>query len=155
MLLISMGSYDIKNDKICTYTNNFFLILIFLLIFNMVLPSEIESYLPRLFDISFMWDDWYEALNNDKTNDLYSCYLSFYILNSFEFLCIIYLLLIGSLVCVNMNKFFKNIKNFNYRPFLELFDFFKDSLKTVFMRSQTLVDQTLSQASTRSFSKKK
>lgn len=87
-------------------------------------------------------------------NDLFGLYLSYYYINSFEFLIVGLLLLIASLVSVNLNKFNRNIKSNNYYDLLTLFDFFDDFVKFLFLRKQNLVDQTISSTSTRMFKKK-
>jgi len=103
---------------------------------------------------SYLWEDYYEALNNQNNNDLYGIFLSFYILNSIEFLLIAGVLLIGSLICVQLNKFIKTNKTLNYISFFEIYDFFKDFSKSLFLRKQNLTDQGSAKSSTRSFSKK-
>lgn len=87
-------------------------------------------------------------------NDLFGLYISYYSINSFEFIIIGLLLLIASVVCVNLNKFNRNIKANNYYDLITLFDFFEDFVKFVFMRKQNLVDQSISSTSTRAFKKK-
>jgi hypothetical protein len=80
--------------------------------------------------------------------------LSYYLFNSFEFLIIGFLLLIGSIICVNLNRFLKSSKTYNYPNLFSIFDIFKDSIKMLFMRKQTLVNQEREPASTRVFKKK-
>lgn len=103
---------------------------------------------------SYLWDDFYESLNNQNMNDLYGIYLSFYWINSVEFIIIGLVLLIGSLICVQLNKFLKSNKSLNYISFFEIYDFFKDFSKSLFLRKQNLTTQGFSKASTRSFFKK-
>jgi hypothetical protein len=87
-------------------------------------------------------------------NDLFGLYLSYYYINSFEFLVVGLLLLIASVIAVNINKFNKNIKSGNYYELLTIFDFFDDFTKFLFLRKQNLMDQTISSTSTRMFKKK-
>jgi hypothetical protein len=87
-------------------------------------------------------------------NDFFSLYLSYYSINSFEFISIGLLLLIVSLVCVNLNKFNKNFKLNNYYNLFTIFDFFSDFINFFFLRKQNLVDQENHSASTRVFKKK-
>jgi len=126
----------------------------FLLTTFYVFPSEVEFFLPIELNIINLWDDYYEALWNDKMNDLFGLYIGYYVLNSFEFILIGILLLVGSIVCVNVNKFNKNLKSNNYYDLLTIFDFFDDFVKYLFMRKQNLVDQTIHPSSTRIFKKK-
>jgi hypothetical protein len=53
-------------------------------------------------------------------------FISYYVINSFEFILVGVLLLIGSLVVVNLNKFNKNVQYPIYNNFLEIFNFFKN-----------------------------
>lgn len=126
----------------------------FLISFIYISPSELEFYLPEELNSIFLWDDYYEALNNSKMNDLFGLYISYYFINSFEFIIIGLLLLIASVVCVNLNKFNRNIKANNYYELITLFDFFEDFVKFIFMRKQNLVDQAISPTSTKMFKKK-
>jgi len=87
-------------------------------------------------------------------NDLFGLYLSYYYINSFEFLILGLLLLIASVIAVNLNKFNRNIKSNNYYDLLTIFDFFEDFTKFLFLRKQNLMDQTISSTSTRVFKKK-
>jgi hypothetical protein len=80
--------------------------------------------------------------------------LSYYNLNSFEFIFVGLLLLIGSLVCVNLNKFSRLNKVNGYHDIFLVFDFFKDFVKFIFMRKQNLVEQGNHPAATRIFKKK-
>jgi hypothetical protein len=87
-------------------------------------------------------------------NDFFSLYLSYYGINSFEFISVGLLLLIVSLVCVNLNRFNKNFKLNNYYNLFTIFDFFNDFINFFFLRKQNLVDQEINPASTRVFKKK-
>ena len=108
--------------------------------------NELNSYL--------IWENYYEALYNLKMNDLFGLFISYYYINSFEFITIGLLLLFVSLVCVNLNKFSKNFKLNNYYSLFTLFDFFNDFINFFFLRKQNLVDQTNHVAATRVFKKK-
>lgn len=104
---------------------------------------------------SFIFDDWYESLNNNIMNDFISLTLSYYSVNSFEFILVGYLLLLGSVVCVSLNKIQKNIKLGNNSNFINFFNFFSNFLNYSFIRKQTLNDQANYQPNLRLFKKKK
>lgn len=87
-------------------------------------------------------------------NDFFSLYLSYYFINSLEFVLLGSLLLYVSLVCVNLNKFNKNFKLNNYYDLFTVFDFFFDFINFFFLRKQNLVDQENHAAATRVFKKK-
>lgn len=103
---------------------------------------------------SFYWEDYYEAYNNENMNDLYGMFLSFYWFNSLEFIIIGLVLLLGSLLCVQLNKFLKTNKSLSYVSFFEIFDYFKEVSKILFLRKQNLVDQENSSSSTRFYGRK-
>jgi len=114
-----------------------------------------EYSVSDVFIETYFYEDYYEALVNQNTNDLYGFYLSFYNINSVEFLAVGLLLLIGSLACVQLNRFLKTNKTITYASFFNIFDYLKDSVKILFLRKQSMTDQANTPASTRSFSKKK
>ncbi len=122
--------------------------------FNLIFFSEYENFIP--FEITFidLWDDYYESQNNVILNDAVGLFISYYVINSFEFILVGVLLLIGSLVVVNLNKFNKNVQYPIYNNFLEIFNFFKNWINFFFMRKQNLTDQEMTYANTRSFGKK-
>ena len=64
------------------------------------------------------------------------------------------ILLIASLISVNLNKFSRQLKTNNYYDLITIFDFFDDFVKFIFMRKQNLVDQNISNPSTKIFKKK-
>lgn len=148
------GNVNKLNINIFSFKYYGIFLSFFLLSFIYINPSELEFYLPNEFNSIFLWDDYYESLNNNKMNDLFGLYISYYFINSFEFIVVGLLLLIASVVCVNLNKFNKNIKANNYYELITLFDFFEDFVKFVFMRKQNLVDQSISSPSTKVFKKK-
>ncbi len=141
--------------KIFRLYYSFGLFVIFMLFMCFSYGNEFELYVPLAFNFIDVWDDFYEALSNTNSNDFMMLTISYYSLNSFEFILIGILLLVGSVVCVNLNKMQKSLKVQKYSNTLDVFDFFKDFVNYVFMRKQNLVDQTLNPASVRIFKKKK
>jgi hypothetical protein len=141
--------------KIFRLYYSFGLFVIFMLFMCFSYGNEFELYVPLAFNFIDVWDDFYEALANTNSNDFMMLTISYYSLNSVEFILIGILLLVGSVVCVNLNKMQKSLKVQKYSNTLDVFDFFKDFVNYVFMRKQNLVDQTLNPASVRIFKKKK
>lgn len=127
----------------------------FLLITWFNFLSEVECNYSNELNTYIMWDNFYEALFNLRMNDFFGLYLSYYGINSLEFILVGLLLLFVSLVCVNLNKFNKNFKLNNYYDLFTIFDFFFDFINFFFLRKQNLVDQENHTASTRVFKKKK
>jgi hypothetical protein len=87
-------------------------------------------------------------------NDAVGLMISYYGVNSFEFLLLGFILLVGSLVVVNLNKLNKNVHYPKYNTFLEVFNFLKNWVNSFFIRKQNLTDQEMTYASTRVFGKK-
>lgn len=87
----------------------------------------------------FILENYFEAGNNFNMNDFISLFLNYYNFNSINFLIICLLLLLGSVICVNLNQinyFFKNIEIFHKRKQIkQLKNFF-------FFRKQNLVYQS-------------
>jgi len=119
-----------------------------------VFSHDLENSIFFLSNTYPIFDDWYESLCNEFITDLFGLFLSYYYINSFEFLIIVFFLLIGSLICVNINKLNRLNRTASYGDMFLIFDFFKDFVKFVFMRKQNLVDQENHPASTRIFKKK-
>jgi hypothetical protein len=113
-----------------------------------------ELFISLNLNVVILNDDWYESIFNEILTDLFGLFVSYYYINSLEFIIIIFFLLIGSLICVNINKFNRLNKTMNYNDMFMIYDFFKDFVKFVFMRKQNLVDQENHVPSTRIFKKK-
>lgn len=112
---------------------------------------ESYSFFQSLF---FVNDDYYEALHNNKLNDLAPLKSSYYLINSLEFIFVGLLLLMGSLVCINLYKLKNNFKLSNYSDFLALFNIFDDFINLSFLRKQNLIDQNYILSAIKFFRKK-
>lgn len=132
----------------------FILFFIFCLFNNYLFIGNFEFYLPLIFNNIDLWDDFYEALYNVNMNDFRALTVSYYSINCIEFILIGLILLVGSVVCVNLNKIQKSMRVYKYSSYFNIFDFFKDFLNFTFMRKQNLTNQTLNPASIRMFKKK-
>lgn len=143
-----------KKSKIFFYTKNVgFFIFFFIISQYYSVFYDLNTLNFNMFS-GYFYDNFYENIHVNVLNDFILFFKSYYFYNSFEFLLVGVLLLIGSLVCVNLNFFSKNNKVLNYYDFFVVFDFFKDFSKFIFMRKQNLVDQLNTQASIRIFKKK-
>ena len=127
--------------------------LIFLLYYNLDLFTEIELYLPIELNSIDFFDNYYESFNNNSLNDFTALTISYYLINSFEFLVIGFILLVGSVICVNLYKSNKNYSIIKQSTVLNMFDFFKDFINFTFIRKQDLNKQTNSTVSLRSIKK--
>lgn len=129
-------------------------IILFLIFFNIDYFSELELYLPLELNYIDYYDDYYEALNNSIMNDFTPLTLSYYSINSIEFIIIGLLLLLGSVACVNLYKSNKNFTIIKQSNILNMFDFFKDFINFSFLKKQDLNNQTNINPSLRSIKKK-
>jgi hypothetical protein len=157
LLLFYISVYDNTNNinvEVFNKKMSILFFVIFLLALLFIYPSESEFFLPIELQLNLFWDDFYEALYNDKMNDLFGLMLSFYFFNSFEFLIIGFLLLVGSIICVNLHRFLRLSKSYNYDKFFSFFDSLKDSINFLFLRKQNLVNQEVTPSSTRVFKRK-
>jgi len=149
------GLYLRLNLKLFKLYNSFWLFLLILVFSNFSFVLEYENYLPLAFNNIDLWDDYYEAFNNLCMNDFYVLTISYYSVNSFELLLIGLLLLIGSVVCVNLNKVQKSLRIYKYDSVFKVFDFFKDFINFTFLRKQNLTNSSNFILSVRIFKKKK
>jgi len=79
-------------------------------------------------------DNFFESLYNSNNNDLFGFLISYCSLNGTELVIIGFLLLVGSVICVNFNKYSKNISLQNCNSFLKVFNFFEDFITFCFLR---------------------
>lgn len=151
------GSILKINLKISNFYFVYFLFFfLFIFFFKNSMYNNLDCYndLNWLF-FNFYFDDWYESLNNFLMTDFISLYTTYYSVNSIEFLIIGYLLFLGSLISVSLNKSYKNLKIYDNSNFLKLFNFFNNFLNYSFLRKQTLNDQSYYDPNIRLFKKKK
>lgn len=115
-----------------------------------------QSDSSMIIDIDFygLLDNYYEALFNGVSNDLFGFSISYYFLNGVEFLFIGFLLLVGSVICVNLYSFNRNVRTQSLNNFLLLFNFFTDFTNFFFLRKQNLIKQGNNKASLKVFKKK-
>lgn len=127
---------------------------LFILFYNIDTYSELEGFLPIEFNNIDYYDDYYESINNHIMNDFMPLTISYYSINSIEFIIIGILLLLGSVACVNLYKSNKNFTIIKQSNVLTMFDFFKDFINFSFIRKQDLNNQTNLNPSIRSIKKK-
>lgn len=142
--------YNININNILYFVPSLF---IFLLYYNFDLFTELELFIPLELNYLDFYDNYYEALNNNILNDFTALTISYYLINSAEFLSIGLLLLVGSVACVNLYKSNKNYAISKQANILSTFDFFKDFINFTFIRKQDLNKQTSTNASLRSIKK--
>ena len=132
------------------YLVGFFSLILFFYSFNFP-----KNYNLNWLFFDFYFDDWYESLNNKLMNDFLILFLSYYKINSIEFLVLGYLLLLTSIICVILNKNSKDSKIESNSSFLKLFYNINNFLNFSFLRKQNLNDQSNYDPNIRVFKKKK
>ena len=145
------GEYSYTQDQI--YKNIVFIIL-FLFFFLKNFLTVFNNFF--IFDISFFGiiDNYYECISNLITNDLFGFSISYFLINGIEFTFIGFLLLLGSVICVNLFQLNKNVGVNNYTNFLTIFNFFLDFSNFLFLRKQNLLKQGNIKSSIKIFKKK-
>ena len=157
VFLLLLFFLNIKANYTYTYPNFYnHLVLLFFFFYLTLINHYSESDYDNIIDISFygLLDNYYEALFNPITNDLFGFSLSYYTINGVEFIFIGFLLLIGSVICVNLYQMNKNVRVQNYNSFLSVFNFFNDFSSFFFLRRQNLIKQGNTKASLKVFKKK-
>lgn len=99
-------------------------------------------------------DNYYEIIFNPIMNDIFVFLLSYYFFNALEFLLIGFLLLLGSVICVNLYQTTKGSQRKNYLSIFSIFNFFNDFVGFSFLRKQNLIKQGNTKASLKIFIKK-
>ncbi len=141
-------SYTFKQQNKLFYVFLFIPLIIWVNMF-----SQTESTYNNISLYSFI-DNYYEALYNSICNDLFGFSISYYLINGVEFIFIGFLLLIGSVICVNLHQTTKNVRSQNYNNYLSIFNFFSDYSSFFFLRRQNLIKQGNTKPSLKVFKKK-
>ena len=102
-----------------TYTTSYtynYIFALFILIYFILINYTSDSDTSILIDMGFygLIDNYYEALCNNVSNDLFGFSISYYLVNGVEFILIGFLLLIGSVICVNLYQFNKSVRVQSY-----------------------------------------
>lgn len=140
--------YTIKNYRLLQ-------ILVFVLYVLLLTKSFVlNTYVGVDISLYGYIENYYEALNTFIQNDLFVFYVSYYSINSIEFILVGFLLLVGSVICVNLYQMNKSIRADNYSNFLTIFNFFSDFSSFFFLRKQNLVLQGNFKAALKVFKKK-
>lgn len=157
MFLLLLFYFNIKGNYSYTYNQNYsnFSIFLFAVYLGLIgFYSNTDS--SVIVDMGFyeLIDNYYEALINNVTNDLFGFSVSYYFINGVEFIFIGFLLLIGSVICVTLYQINKNIRTQSVNNCITLFNFFSDFFGFLFLRKQNLVKQGNNKASLKLFKKK-
>lgn len=140
LFFLNVVGVFIQNKK-----NYFILVFSFSILYYLVLIDffqEQDVYLSINSYQNNLLDNFYEVLFNFLLNDLYGFSISYYTINFVEFIIVGFLLLLGSVVCVNLNLIGKTISSQNHCNFLMTFKFFQNLMPFFFLRRQNLVNQS-------------
>ena len=157
MFLLLLFYLNVKAAYAYTHSFNYnytFLLLIALYLVLINYYSDNDSLV--FVDMSFysIIENYYESYINNITNDLFGFSISYYFINGVEFLFIGFLLLVGSVICVNLYLMNKNIRTQGLNNYLTLFNFYSDFTSFIFLRKQNLIRQGNNKASLKLFKKK-
>lgn len=152
--LKTSGTFSRLVLKIRTYKYFSILFLLVIYILQPTNPNIIEYMLPVELNINDFWDNYYEAISNTNINDFIVFLISYYTLNSNVLLILIFMILVASIICVNLNRINKDTRIQQLDILLKLINFFKKNIFFIFMRQQNLVDQENQPTGTRIFKKK-
>lgn len=141
-------SYDQNNKFVYVFLVAFFLYVSFI---SPYFESEYKFIDLNVFNFN---ENYYESILNGVTNDLFGFSISYYVINGVEFIIVGFLLLVGSVVCVNLYQMNKNVRVQSYSSFLSTFNFFMDFSSFFFLRRQNLIKQGNTKASLKIFKKK-
>ena len=138
---------NIKSSYNYTLNQSYqYIFILYLFIYLFLVNYYIESDNNTIIDISIygLLDNYYEAYLNTVSNDLFGFSISYFILNGVEFLLIGFLLLIGSVICVNLYQMNKNVRAQSHSDYLTVFSFFTE-LTGFFFFKKTKFNKTVSQ----------
>lgn len=154
IFLLLLFYLNVKNSIYKNKKKHYIFFILFLFLFlNIISPAKdqcvnINSYYFNLID------NFYEGYKTCIKNDFFGIFINYFYLNSLIFLIIGFLLLVGSVICVNFFKKKKEISFQNYNFYLSSFNFLKDFLNFDFLRKQNLVNQGNEKSSIKIFKKK-
>ena len=157
VFLLLLFYLNVKGVVNYTVTQTYQIIIFFAFILFCVLSTTYadsivyDSFTNEPFNV---FDNYYESFLNQITNDLFGFSISYFLLNSFEFILIGFLLLVGSVICVNLYQINKNTRIQNHYSFLNVFNFFTDFLSFSFLRRQNITKQGNTKAALKLFKKK-
>ena len=128
-----------------------FFLFFFLLLFVYFDSNNHTCFLIQPFNVV---ENYYEAFVNTINNDLFVFVVSYYFLNVVEFLIIGFILLVGSVICVNLYQMNRNVRTQSYFGFLNIFNFLVDFSSFYFFRRQNVIKQGNAKAALKFFKKK-
>lgn len=123
----------------------FYLVFSIIIFITPMIYSEKELYLNYIFNSIDLWDNYYDSLYNLAMNDFIGLYLSYYFINSYEFMLIGWMLFLGSILCITVFNLIGTTKATSHNLLKKFMSFFFSSLDFYFLRKQNLVNQSNAQ----------
>lgn len=154
LLLFYLNIKGLENyNGVHMYVNLIIIMYIVLSLFNS--DITIVNNLSAV-DLSYIGliDNYYEAIYNYIMNDLFGFFLSYYLLNVVEFLLIGFILLLGSVVCVNLFQLNRTTGAQSTSNFFNIFKFFENYVDCIFLRKQNTTKQGNTKATFKVFKSK-
>lgn len=130
-------------------------IFLFFSFFFCFFLSFSESEFHFIFNFTDLWHDYYETFSNTLMTDFFGLFLVYYYYNGFLTCLIGFYLFVVTIACVLMLNLIKVQKIGLIHSYLQVFDFFKQSINYFFYRRQNLHKQTMKLSSTKIFKKNK
>lgn len=129
-------------NKISNVNNIIIAILLILIFLYYSLFFFNELARLELFNFYILYEDYYEALNNNYSNDFSPLFISYYLINSFLFILITLILFITSLICVKLYKNNKKLSSLKVYYFLDNFKINNIFYNHNFIKKQNLLYQS-------------
>ncbi len=155
IFLLLLFYVNVKGIHQYLYTYQYIYVYIFYFFLYFILINTCFS-LNLDFELNYFYilDNFYESLYNNVNNDLIGFFISYFLINSVEFLVIGFLLLVGSVLCVYLFQINKTTRTQPYNNYLTVFNFFLDFTNFFFLRKQNLIKQGNTKSSLKLFKKK-
>jgi hypothetical protein len=147
MLLLVLFYLNFKGSTPVVSSTNKYIYLSFIVLVMLfpMIYAEKELFLPCLFNTIDLWDNYYACLSNIAMNDFIGLYLSYYFINSYEFILIGWMLFLGSILCITLFNLVGSSKSTNHLLLKKFINFFLSSLDFYFLRKQNLINQNNTQ----------
>lgn len=155
ILLIYLNAEGFERSNfLLTSWMGWFIVLCVCVVGGLVNVAQVELQGYFITEYVVIWDDFYEALNNQNMNDFSLLFISYYNVNSFEFVLFAILLFVGTMVCVCVFKSIYTYKHIHLAHFFLTLDLFQHKIYYNFLRQQNLHKQGMMPASSRIMRKK-
>lgn len=154
MLLIFYLNVKCTHDITFSVNGSYVSVLPFVVTFTCCNYTSTENNLTYNTSLCNLLDNYYEAFCNCVNNDLFGFSTNYYLISGVEFIIVGFLLLFGSVLCINLHAISKCTRSQTYCNHISVFDFFTDLINFAFIKKQNTTKQGNSKASTNIFTSK-